>query len=137
MYAVIELKGTQVLVEKDTVFSVNRMAQSKSKTLKVDKVLFGKKGAHYFVGEPYVKGAFVECDILADKRGKKVIAFKYRDRKSSQSKIGHRQDLTELKVKDIHFAEEAKPADKKAEIEKAKKTAAAKAKKTETKPEKA
>jgi large subunit ribosomal protein L21 len=103
MYAVMEIQGTQILIEKDDTITVNRMAPQRSKTLKVKKVLFGKKGSSYFIGEPYVKGAFVECEILGDKRGKKVIVFKYRDRKSSQSKRGHRQDLTELKVKDIHF----------------------------------
>ena len=115
MYAIIELQGTQMWVEKDAVITVNRIKEQKKKTIKVENVLFGKKGSTYFVGEPYVKGAYAECEILNDKRGKKVIAFKYRDRKSSQSKIGHRQDLTELKVKDIHFAETAKPAEKKAE----------------------
>ncbi len=103
MYAVIELQGSQIKVEKDETFVVNRMKSGKSKTLKVDKVLFGKKGNSYKIGDPYVKGAYVECEILGEKRGKKVIAFKYRDRKSSQSKIGHRQDLTELKVVDIHL----------------------------------
>lgn len=103
MYAVIELKGSQVKVEKNDTFTVNRIEPQKSKTLKVDKVLFGKKGNSYKIGTPYVKDAYVECEILADKRSKKVTVFKYRDRKSSQSKKGHRQDITELKVKEIHF----------------------------------
>ena len=103
MYAVIELKGSQIKVEKDEVFTVNRMEPKKSKTLKVDKVLFGKKGNSYKIGTPYVKGAYVECEILGEKRSKKVMVFKYRERKSSQSKKGHRQDLTELKVKDIYL----------------------------------
>ncbi|RKY42978.1 MAG: 50S ribosomal protein L21 [Candidatus Makaraimicrobium thalassicum] len=104
MYAVIELMGAQVRVEKDDRIEVNRMKDLKSETLKIEKVLFGKKGQSYFIGDPYVKGAYVECDIIGNKRAKKLIVFKYRDRKSSQSKKGHRQDLTELKVKDIHFA---------------------------------
>jgi len=112
MYAVIELMGQQLRVGKDDKVVVNRMKPAKSKTIKVDKVLFGKKGNSYFIGEPYVKDAYVECEILGDKRLKKVIAFKYRDRKSSQSKRGHRQDVTELKVKDIHFAAASKPAEK-------------------------
>ena len=103
MYAVIEFKGSQVLVEKDKKILVNRISGQKTKTLKVDKVLFGKKGSSHYIGEPYVKDAFVECEIIGDKRAKKVIAFKYRDRKSSQSKKGHRQNLTELKVKEIHL----------------------------------
>ncbi len=104
MYAVIELKGTQVLVEKDDKITVNRIKDQKSKKLKVDRVLFGKKGSSHFVGSPYVKNAYVECEILGDKRLKKRTVFKYRERKSSQSKKGHRQDVTELRVKDIHFA---------------------------------
>jgi large subunit ribosomal protein L21 len=104
MYAVMELMGEQILVEKDSKIVVNRIKKQKSKALKVDRVLFGKKGNSYKVGNPYIKGAYVECEILGDKRSKKVIAFKYRERKSSQSKKGHRQDQTELKVKDIHIA---------------------------------
>ncbi|MFH1552829.1 MAG: 50S ribosomal protein L21 [Candidatus Omnitrophota bacterium] len=103
MYAVIELKGSQIRVEKDDKITVNRIGEQKSKNIKVEKVLFGKKGSSYLVGDPYVKGAYVECEIIADKRLRKVIAFKYRDRKSSQSKKGHRQNVTELKVKDIHL----------------------------------
>jgi len=104
MYAVISLNGSQVKVEKDAVFTVNNIKDQASKTIKVDTVLFARKGASYYIGDPYVKDAYVECEIIKDKRAKKVIAFKYRDRKSSQSKTGHRQDQTELKVKDIVLA---------------------------------
>lgn len=103
MYAVIELNGAQVMVEKGDKFTVNRVKDLKEKTLKVDTVLFGKKDKEHFIGTPYVQGAYVECDVLGEKRGKKVIAFKYRERKSSQSKTGHRQDLTEFQVKEIHL----------------------------------
>jgi len=108
MYAVIELQGAQVRVEKDDTIVVNRISPQDSKTIKVEKVLFGKKGNSYKIGTPYVENAYVECEIIRDKRLKKVIAFKYRDRKSSQSKKGHRQDVTELKVKEIHFADSKK-----------------------------
>jgi large subunit ribosomal protein L21 len=103
MYAVIELQGEQVKVEKDQSFVVNRMDTGEKDTIKVEKVLFGKTGNTYKVGEPYVKGAFVQCEVLGDRRQKKVIAFKYRDRKSSQSRKGHRQDVTELRVKEINL----------------------------------
>ena len=109
MYAVIELKGAQIRVEKGETFRVNRISDhDDKKSLKVESVLFGNDGKTHYIGEPYVKGAVVECEILRDTRGKKVIVFKYRDRKSSQSKKGHRQDLTELRVKDIAFPGAAK-----------------------------
>ncbi len=105
MYAVIEVKGAQILVEKNDKIVVNRLKpeERKSKEIKIDKVLLAKKGNSIHIGEPYIKGAYVKCEVIGDKRAKKVIAFKYRDRKSSQSKRGHRQDQTELKVTDIHF----------------------------------
>ena len=102
MYAVIEVQGMQYSVAKDDRIVVNRMIHD-GKTVKIDRVLFAKDGAKHLVGEPYIKDAYVECDILGDKRAKKVIAFKYRERKSSQSKHGHRQDQTELRVKKIHL----------------------------------
>ncbi|KJJ84057.1 Ribosomal protein L21 [Candidatus Omnitrophus magneticus] len=104
MYAIIELNGEQIKVEKNKVFTVNRLKVETGKEVKADKVLFGKDGDNYYIGTPYVTGAYVDCEILRDTRAKKVIAFKYRDRKSSQSKKGHRQDITELKVKDICLA---------------------------------
>ncbi len=103
MYAIVELQGEQLRVEENDTFTVNRMAHDGKKPYKIGKVLFGKKGDDHFIGQPYVKGAYVECDVLGDKRGKKVLSFKYRQRKSSQSLRGHRQDLTELKVKKIHL----------------------------------
>jgi large subunit ribosomal protein L21 len=103
MYAVIVVQGMQYRVGKDEKIAVNRMATAGAKTVKVEKVLFAKDGSKYYVGEPYIKDAYVECEVLGEKRARKVIAFKYRERKSSQSKHGHRQDQTELKVKKIHL----------------------------------
>jgi len=103
MYAIIDVLGSQFRVEKDDTITVNRINNPESKTIKIDKVLFGKKSSAYLIGQPYIEGAYVECEILRDKRLKKVMVFKYRDRKSSQSKKGHRQDVTELKVKNIHL----------------------------------
>jgi len=130
MYAVIELKGAQVLIKKDDKFTVNRMEHAGEDTIKIDKVLFAQKGQKHYIGTPYVKDSYVECEIVGDKRAKKVIVFKYRERKSSQSKSGHRQDLTELKVKEIYLPEEKKaaPAKEKKEETKAKEKAAPKVK---------
>lgn len=106
MYAVIEINGNQVVVEKDSCFTVNRVKGLYDKKLEINTVLFGKKGNKHYIGDPYIKDAKVECEVLSEKRGKKVISYKYRDRKSSQSKRGHRQDLTELKVTSIEFGKE-------------------------------
>jgi len=101
MYAIIEASGRQYKIEKDTEFLVNRMEGKPSSVVKFKHVLFAKERNAYHVGRPYLKDAYVSCEILSHPRGKKVIAFKYKRRKSYKRKVGHRQDLTRLRVKEI------------------------------------
>ena len=103
MYAIIDIGGRQEKVEKDAKFLVNRLAKKEGSELKITSVLFAKKQNAYHVGTPFIKGAHVDCEVISHTRGKKVIAYKYKRRKSYHRKIGHRQDLTVLKVKEIHI----------------------------------
>jgi len=103
MYAILEIGGKQEKVEKGTEFAVNRLDEKENSVIKLQEILFAKKGSDYLVGNPYIKGAHVECEVLSHKRGEKVIAFKYKKRKGYHRKVGHRQDLTVLKVKEIHI----------------------------------
>ena len=71
----------------------------------MDKVLLAKDGNSIHVGTPYLKSAHVTCEVLGSVKGDKLIAFKYKKRKSERKKIGHRQDLLRLKVKSIDIKE--------------------------------
>jgi large subunit ribosomal protein L21 len=101
MYAILEVGGKQEKVEKGTEIVVNKIEEKEGTNLKVKEVLFAKKGAKYHIGTPYIKGAVVVCDVVSHLRGDKVISFKFKRRKSYKRKIGHRQELTKLKVTDI------------------------------------
>ena len=104
MYAVIETGGRQYKVEKGLEFLTNRIDGKVSAVVKFKNVLFAKEKNSYHIGTPHIKNAHVSCEILSHPRAKKVVAFKYKRRKSSKKKIGHRQDLTKLKVKEIKLA---------------------------------
>ncbi len=101
IYAIIETGSKQYRVLKDDTFDVERLPQEPGKAVKMDKVLLYSNGSKLEIGKPYLKNIKVTCEILANIRGKKVISFKYKRRKDSRTKIGHRQDLTRLKVKEI------------------------------------
>jgi len=101
MYAIIEMGGRQYRVEKEAQFLANRMEGKPSSTVKFKNVLFAKERNSYHVGTPYLKDAYVSCEILSHPRAKKVIAFTYKRRKSEKRITGHRQDLTLFKVKEI------------------------------------
>ena len=104
MYAVIETGSKQYKVAKDDIILIERLEDAKEgKTLKLDNVLLIKEGNSVHVGSPYLKGAGVTCEVLAEVRGDKLIAYKYKKRKSSKKKIGHRQNLLKLKVKSIEL----------------------------------
>ena len=104
MYAVIETGGKQYKVEKNEIILVERLTVKSGEEATIDKVLLAYDGKTVHVGTPYLKGAAVVCEVLGEIRQPKVIAFKYKKRKSSKKKIGHRQNVTKLKVKEISLA---------------------------------
>ena len=105
MYAVIETGSKQYKVAKDDIILIERLEVKDGKALKLDNVLLIKEGNSVHVGSPYLKGAAVICEVLAEVRGDKLIAYKYKKRKSEKKKIGHRQNLLKLKIKSIEVKE--------------------------------
>jgi large subunit ribosomal protein L21 len=102
MYAIIETGSKQYKVAKNDTIEVEKLNLGKTEEVKLDKVLFISDKKESTIGSPYIKGAYVVCDLLGEKRAKKVISFKYRRRHaSSKKKIGHRQGYVILKVKEI------------------------------------
>ncbi|UCB56556.1 MAG: 50S ribosomal protein L21 [Candidatus Omnitrophota bacterium] len=101
MYAIVEVGSRQYKVaEKDEIL-IEKAVPARTHKLVLDKVLLTAKGKDVKVGNPYVKNAKLECEVLAHTKDKKKIAFKFRRRKSSQSKRGHRQKQVLIKVKEI------------------------------------
>ena len=105
-FAIIQSGGKQLRVEPKQVVNVERVRLAKdSKEVVLDKVLMVRKGKALEVGSPYVKGATVVCEYLGEKKGPKTISFKLRRRKNYRRKKGHRQILSELRIKEIQFQE--------------------------------
>ncbi|MDD5129379.1 MAG: 50S ribosomal protein L21 [Candidatus Omnitrophica bacterium] len=101
MYAIVEVGAKQYNVKKDDVIEVNKEAVEKGKTIILDKVLLVGSSKTVEVGQPYVKGAKVEAVVLAQTKGEKTTAYKFRRRKNWHWEKGHRAQLTELKIKSI------------------------------------
>ena len=53
------------------------------------------------IGAPFIKGAKVKAKVLAQDKAKKIIVFKYKPKKRSQKKMGHRQPYTEVEITGI------------------------------------
>jgi large subunit ribosomal protein L21 len=122
MYAVIETGGKQYRVEVGTELEVELLDAEPGKTITLERVLLVADGDDSTIGQPVVAEASVSAEIVSQKRGPKVISFKYRPKARRRVKKGHRQELTLLRVADITVggksaAKERKQADDAAQAE--------------------
>jgi large subunit ribosomal protein L21 len=101
MFAVIRTGGKQYRVATDDRITVMLLDGDVGGLVTFDEVLSFGEGAAIEIGTPLVAGATVEAEIVEQKRGPKVIAFKKRRRQNSRRKRGHRQDLTVVLITDI------------------------------------
>ena len=98
MKAVIETGGKQYRVEEGSVIYVEKLDVEAGKKVVFDKVLM----ANGVTGNPYVKGATVEGEVLKQGKGKKITIFTYvPNKKSTRKKQGHRQPYTKIEIKKI------------------------------------
>ena len=86
MYAIIKTGGKQYKVTPECVLDVEKLEL---------------EAGQMKVGTPVIEGAYVEAEVVEQFRADKVWAFKMKRRKSYRRTIGHRQNLTKVKVKAI------------------------------------
>lgn len=101
MYAVIETGSKQYRVAAGETLVVERLDVEAGKTFTFDRVLLVSQDGQATFGAPTVPKASVVADVVNHKRGPKVIAFKMRRTEGYHRKVGHRQELTTVKIKEI------------------------------------
>ncbi len=99
MYAIIEVGGKQEKVAVGDVLCIEQISNKSDVTF--NHVLLVNDDKEIKIGCPFVKGAKVSALVLDQVLGEKSISFRYRRRKSSRRKHGHRQSLTKIKITEI------------------------------------
>ena len=120
MYAIVEIAGQQIKVEKDQRYFVNRLKGKEGEKVVFDNVLLLEDKGKISVGAPAVKGAHVTAKIEHHLKDDKVIVFKKKRRKGYQVKNGHRQHLSEISIQGSSTKAPAKKAEPKSADEKPK-----------------
>jgi large subunit ribosomal protein L21 len=103
MYAVVETGSKQYRVTAGDTLEIERVTSEAGQSHTFDRILLVSKDGKVSVGSPTVAKATVVADVVEHKRGKKTIAFKMRRRKGYHRTVGHRQELTVVKIKEINF----------------------------------
>lgn len=101
MYAILETGGKQYRVSEGQVIKVEKLDVKEGSKVTFDNVLVYSNDGKIEIGTPYVKGVKVEATVLENGKNDKVIVYKYKSKKASQCKNGHRQPFTAVKVEKI------------------------------------
>ena len=101
-YAIIKTGGKQYRVATGDVILVEKLEVEPGAATSFSEVLFYAEGDAVKADAAALKGATVVGEVLAQTKGEKVIAFKYRRRKGYHRTVGHRQKLTKVKITAIN-----------------------------------
>ena len=103
MYAIVEIQGQQFKAEQGKKLFVHHIKDAEEgQSVEFDKVLLVDNEGAVTVGSPTVEGAKVVVKVLNPLvKGDKVIVFKMKRRKDSRKRNGHREQFTQVEVKQV------------------------------------
>ena len=101
MYAVLETGAKQYRVAAGDTVEVERLDAEAGQSFIFDRVLLVNNEGKVSVGTPTVPQASVVADVVEHIRGPKLLAFKMIRTEGYHRSVGHRQELTVVKIKEI------------------------------------
>lgn len=107
MFAVVYLGGKQYKVREKDELEVEKLDLEPGKNFKIDEVLLmgEEDGKDLKIGMPFVAGAHVECQVMEQGLGDKIVVFKMKSKKRYHKTQGHRQAFTNIKILKISAVE--------------------------------
>ena len=103
MYAIFNHKGKQYKVSKNDFLKLPKSCDlKKNDTLTLEDItLLRTENGDTIIGSPTIKGVKIKAKVIDQIRDNKIIVFKKKRRHNYRRKIGHRQDLTLVKIEEI------------------------------------
>lgn len=103
MYAIFKDGSRQHKVQVGTRLMIDYRGEDAAAgtTLEFEQVLALSGDDGVKIGRPTVEGAKVVAEILGEKKGPKLVVAKFRRRKNSKRKTGHRQRYTLVQISEI------------------------------------
>ncbi|MFK7767593.1 MAG: 50S ribosomal protein L21 [Mariniblastus sp.] len=101
MYAIIADGGRQYKVEEGQMLEIDFREVAVGDELKFERVLAVSSDSGFKLGKPTVEGAAVSATVVAETKGEKIYIQKFRRRKNSKRRTGHRQKFVKVKIGSI------------------------------------
>ena len=104
MYAIVDFMGYQFQIKKDVTIKVPYIAEKEvGNEVKIENILMICDGENTSFGKPVIDTASATAEVIAHGREKKIMVFKKKRRKGYRKTQGHRQNFTEIKIKELNF----------------------------------
>lgn len=100
MYAIVRSGGRQHKVAVGDLLEVNRLAEGTGSTVKLPPVLV-VDGDRVTSDPDGLAGYQVSAEIVGQTRGPKIDILKFKNKTGYRRRVGHRQELTRVKVTGI------------------------------------
>ena len=103
MYTIVEINGQQFKAEAGKKLFVQHIQDCEAQqTVEFERVLLVDNEGAITVGTPTVEGAKVVAEVVSPLvKGDKVLVFHKKRRKGYRKLNGHRQQFTELTIKEV------------------------------------
>ncbi|MBQ0114947.1 MAG: 50S ribosomal protein L21 [Bacteroidales bacterium] len=104
MYAIVEIQGQQFRAEAGKKLFVHHLGNEvkEGDSVEFTNVLLVDADGAVKVGAPAVEGAKVVCEVVNPLvKGEHVIVFKKKRRKGYRRLNGHRQQFTQIEIKEV------------------------------------
>jgi large subunit ribosomal protein L21 len=101
MYAIIADGGRQYKVEEGQMLEIDFRDVNAGDEIKFERVLAVSSDAGFKLGKPTVEGASVSAKVIGETKGEKLTVQKFRRRKNSKRRTGHRQKYVKVQIGSI------------------------------------
>ena len=102
MYAIIKDSGKQFKVEEGQELEIDFRDAEPGSKIEFETVLAVSGDDGLKLGTPSLEGASVMAEVVETTKGPKITVVKFRRRKNSKRKTGHRQKYTTVKIEKIN-----------------------------------
>lgn len=100
-YAIIQTGGKQYQAIEGKTIAVEKIEGEAGDQIEFREVLLRKERPNIVeIGQPFVETP-VKASIVKQIKGPKMVVFKFKRRKKSRVKKGHRQEMTVVRIEEI------------------------------------
>ncbi len=101
MYAIIETGGKQYKIKKGNIILVEKINSSEGKKIIFKKIIMLYYKKKIIFKKKEISNFIIKAKIIKHIKSKKIKILKFKRRKHYKKSIGHRQNLTQIKIKSI------------------------------------